>query len=86
MIVTAPVNVLVPVFARVNVPETDVVPPTVRVQVLVAPVANVAPALIVSGTPAFKVNAAYVVIVPVFAIIIPPVAANGVIHSSAVAV
>ena len=86
LIVTAPVKVFVPVLASVNVPETDVVPPTVRVHVFVAPVINVDPELMVSGTPAFKVNAAYVVIAPVFVIMIPPVAVKGVIHSSAVAV
>ena len=36
----------------------------------------------VSGTEALKVLAAFNVIVPVLAIITPPVAANGVIHST----
>ena len=74
------------VLASVKVPEMDVAPPTVRVHVLVAPVANVDPELIVRGTPALNVKAAKVVIIPVLATITPPVAVKGVIHSSAVAV
>ena len=67
-------------------PATVVVPPTVSVQVLVAPVAKVAFALMFKGADAPKVNAAKVVIVPVFLMIIPPDPLKGVIHSSAVAV
>ena len=40
---TSPVKVLVAVLASVRVPESDVVPVTVRVQVLVVPVAKVVP-------------------------------------------
>ena len=43
MIVTASVKVFVPVLARVRVPVTEVVPVTDKVQVLVAPEANVVP-------------------------------------------
>ena len=84
LIVTAPVNVLAPVLASVKVPETDVVPPTVKVHVLVAPVANVAPALIVSGTFVPKVFAVFVVIVPIPPMITPPVPLNVAGHSKPV--
>ena len=47
---------------------------------------RVAPLFTVSGTPALNVLATFTVMIPVLAITTPPVAANGVIHSSAVAV
>ena len=81
--VTDPVKVFVPVLAKVNVPETVVVPPTVNVQVLVAPVANVAPVLMIKGTPEFNVFAELVVIVAVLLTITPPLPPNGLGHSVA---
>ena len=49
LMVTFPVNVLFAVLSRIKVPEIVVAPPTVNVQVFVAPVAKVAPVLIVNG-------------------------------------
>ncbi len=78
---------VVALLAMITPPEPDVKvplimksPPTVS---KLAPGVKVAPVLIVSGTFAFRILAADIVMAPVLAIIIPPVAANGVIHSSA---
>ncbi len=43
---------------------------------------NVAPEFMVNGTEVLRTFAPFKVIAPVFAIITPPVAANGVIHSA----
>ena len=67
----------------VSVPELIKLPPSVK---RLAPGVNVAPVLIVNGTLALKSFGAPIVMAPVFAIITPPVAANGVIHSSVEAV
>ena len=45
-------------------------------------VASVAPLLMVRGTPALKTSAEFKVILPVFSMVTPPVAVNGVRHSA----
>ncbi len=64
-----------------NVPLLIRLPFSVRLKL---PLFNVAPLLIVRGIPALNVFAASNVIAPTPAITTPPVAANGVIHSSVV--
>jgi hypothetical protein len=63
----------------VMVPVPTIVPAMVSV---LAPADNVAPLLMVSGEPELIVFDASRVMMPVLAIITPPVAANGVIHSA----
>jgi hypothetical protein len=75
--------VLVPVMVIVEVPPVRV-PLLIKLPLNVSPkfpVASVAPLLIVSGIPALNTFAAFIVIVPVLAMITPPVAVNGVFHS-----
>ena len=65
----------------VNVPLFEKLPPRVRAKF---PVASVAPAVMASGIEALNTLAAFIVTVPAFVTVTPPVAAKGVIHSDPV--
>jgi hypothetical protein len=87
--VKVPLLVKLPFIAIAELPAVNMpplltkLPPNVKARLLVA---NVAPLLMVSGTEALKTLALLSVMAPVLAIITPPVATNGVIHSAAPAV
>lgn len=63
----------------VNVPELVKLPPKLTWKF---PVFNDAPELIANGIDALNTLAAFIVMIPVLAMFTPPVAANGVIHST----
>ena len=86
-VVVNPSMLCVPVPAKViaeafptNVPLFTKLPPNVRAKLL-PEVLRVAPKAMERGTPVLNTFAAFNVIAPVLAIVTPPVAANGVIHS-----
>lgn len=57
-------------------------PPKVNEKLLADFVSKVAPLLMVRGMEALKTFASFIIIIPVFAIITPPLAENVVNHSS----
>ena len=80
-VVMIPEMVMDEAFA-VKVPELLKFPPNDNARLFVPSVFKVAPVLIVNGTEELNTLFVFKVMIPVLAMITPPVAAKGVIHSA----